>query len=89
MKLTGQVIFIISYESWGAMLMSKHHYAIQLSKDGNKVYFNHNFHVEPTNVCVYRCTFCAFRRDHEDSDDRRVHTCPAVDRLRSVGLGDG
>ena len=42
MKLTGQVIFIISYENWGPMLMSKHHYAIQLSKAGNKVFFiNH------------------------------------------------
>ena len=36
------MIFIISYESWGPMLMSKHHYAIQLSKAGNKVFFiNH------------------------------------------------
>src|SRR5688572_20808755 len=42
MRFTGQVIFIISYEKWGAMLMSKHHYAIQLSKAGNKVFFiNH------------------------------------------------
>jgi hypothetical protein len=42
MMLTGKVIFIISYENWGKMLMSKHHYAIQLGKTGNTVYFiNH------------------------------------------------
>ena len=42
MKLTDKVIFIISYENWGRMLMSKHHYAIELGKAGNKVYFiNH------------------------------------------------
>lgn len=36
------MIFIISYENWGPMLMSKHHYAIQLSKAGNTVFFiNH------------------------------------------------
>jgi aminodeoxyfutalosine synthase len=26
------------------------------------VYFNHNFHVEPTNVCVYSCSFCSYSR---------------------------
>jgi aminodeoxyfutalosine synthase len=26
------------------------------------VYFNHNFHVEPTNVCVYTCSFCSYSR---------------------------
>jgi len=42
MRLTGKIIFIISYENWGPMLMSKHHYAIELSKAGNTVYFiNH------------------------------------------------
>lgn len=28
----------------------------------NYVYFNHNFHVEPTNVCVYTCSFCSYSR---------------------------
>jgi aminodeoxyfutalosine synthase len=29
---------------------------------GNKVYFNRNFHIEPTNVCVFSCNFCAYSR---------------------------
>jgi hypothetical protein len=42
MKLNDKVIFIISYENWGKMQMSKHHYAIELGRMGNKVYFiNH------------------------------------------------
>lgn len=42
MKFENQVIFIISYENWGHMLMSKHHYAIELGRAGNEVYFiNH------------------------------------------------
>jgi hypothetical protein len=42
MQLSNKIIFIISYENWGKMLMSKHHYAIELGKAGNKVYFiNH------------------------------------------------
>lgn len=32
-------------------------------KNGNFTYFNVNTHINPTNVCVYRCTFCAFRAD--------------------------
>ncbi|MFG0335631.1 MAG: CofH family radical SAM protein, partial [Maioricimonas sp. JB049] len=32
-------------------------------KNGNYAYYNTNIHLNPTNVCVYRCTFCAFRSD--------------------------
>jgi aminodeoxyfutalosine synthase len=27
---------------------------------GNKTYFNRNFHIEPTNVCVFSCKFCSY-----------------------------
>lgn len=29
---------------------------------GDKVYYNRNFHIEPTNLCVFNCKFCSFRR---------------------------
>ena len=32
-------------------------------KNGNLAYYNTNIHLNPTNVCVYRCVFCAFRSD--------------------------
>ena len=32
-------------------------------KNGNFAYYNINTHLNPTNVCVYRCIFCAFRSD--------------------------
>lgn len=35
---------------------------IREKKNGKRVYFNHNFHVEPTNVCVYSCAFCSYSR---------------------------
>jgi aminodeoxyfutalosine synthase len=35
-------------------------------KNGNRAYYNINTHLNPTNVCVYRCTFCAFRSDLRD-----------------------
>ncbi len=35
---------------------------IREKKHGDKTYFNRNFHVEPTNVCLYTCTFCSYSR---------------------------
>lgn len=35
---------------------------VRTKKNGKKVYFNRNFHLEPTNVCVYDCKFCAYSR---------------------------
>ena len=32
-------------------------------KNGNAAYYNINTHINATNICVYRCTFCAFRAD--------------------------
>lgn len=37
--LTGKKIWILSPQSWGNMFISKHHYAIELAKAGNTVYF--------------------------------------------------
>src|SRR4051812_32307642 len=31
--------------------------------NGNFGYYNVNTHINPTNVCVYTCDFCAFRAD--------------------------
>lgn len=59
---------------------------IREEKNGNKVYFNHNFHVEPTNVCVYSCAFCSYSRlikNREDgwelSVDQIMNTIKAYD----------
>ncbi|MCS3795224.1 aminofutalosine synthase MqnE [Niastella sp. OAS944] len=29
---------------------------------GDTTYFNRNFHIEPTNVCVFACAFCSYSR---------------------------
>ncbi len=36
---------------------------------GGKVYFNRNFHIEPTNVCVFTCNFCSYSRQYKHRDD--------------------
>jgi len=36
---------------------------VREQKNGNAAYYNINSHLNATNVCVYRCSFCAFRSD--------------------------
>jgi len=35
---------------------------IRERKHGDTTYFNRNFHIEPTNVCVFSCKFCSYSR---------------------------
>lgn len=36
---------------------------------GNVTYFNRNFHIEPTNVCIFTCGFCAYSRTYKNKAD--------------------
>lgn len=42
---------------------------IRESKHGNRTYFNRNFHLEPTNLCVYDCKFCSYSRLIKQKDE--------------------
>ncbi|MBS4043086.1 MAG: aminofutalosine synthase MqnE [Chitinophagaceae bacterium] len=35
---------------------------VREQKHGDITYFNRNFHIEPTNVCVFSCNFCSYSR---------------------------
>jgi aminodeoxyfutalosine synthase len=35
---------------------------IREERHGDRTYFNRNFHIEPTNVCVFSCKFCSYSR---------------------------
>jgi len=35
---------------------------VREKRHGKKTYFNRNFHIEPTNVCLYTCSFCSYSR---------------------------
>jgi aminodeoxyfutalosine synthase len=55
-------------------------------KNGNRTYYNVNEHLNPTNVCVYRCVFCAFRADLKSekgyvmSDEQILERAAETDR---------
>lgn len=36
--------------------------------NGNLAYFNRNFHIEPTNKCIYNCRFCSYHKPEGDPE---------------------
>jgi aminodeoxyfutalosine synthase len=34
----------------------------------NFAFYNHNFHIEPTNKCIYNCRFCSYHKKEGDPD---------------------
>ena len=42
---------------------------VREEKHGNKTYFNRNFHIEPTNVCVFSCKFCSYSRLYANREE--------------------
>lgn len=43
--------------------------SIRESKHGNTTYYNRNFHIEPTNVCVFSCKFCSYSRLYANREE--------------------
>jgi aminodeoxyfutalosine synthase len=41
---------------------------IRRKHNGNFAYFNHNFHIEPTNKCIYNCRFCSYHKPEGDPE---------------------
>ncbi len=42
---------------------------IREEKYGNQTFFNKNFHIEPTNVCVFSCAFCSYSKLYKNRED--------------------
>jgi aminodeoxyfutalosine synthase len=52
--------------------------------NGNFTYYNVNTHINPTNVCVYTCDFCAFRADLGESRAYVMDRDQIVERARQA-----
>ncbi len=42
---------------------------VRQKKYGKKTFYNKNFHIEPTNVCVFSCKFCSYSRQYKNRED--------------------
>jgi aminodeoxyfutalosine synthase len=54
----GMILFEKAPLSFTGMLANH----IREERHGHRTYFNRNFHIEPTNVCVFSCKFCSYSR---------------------------
>lgn len=42
---------------------------VREEKHGHKTYFNRNFHIEPTNICVFSCAFCSYSKLYSNREE--------------------
>ncbi len=56
-------------------------------KNGNKAYFVQNMHINPTNICVNRCKFCAFSRSKGEPGAYEMSIEDVLDKARGAGKG--
>ncbi|TCJ20603.1 aminofutalosine synthase MqnE [Rubrobacter taiwanensis] len=54
--------------------------------NGNRAYFIHNYRLYPTNICVYKCRFCAFRVSKGDERGYEIPAQRVVRELEGVDL---
>jgi len=58
--------------------------AIREQKNGNKTFFNKNIHIEPTNICVFDCKFCAYSIKISKKEDAWEYTIDEmVEKLKA------
>jgi len=60
---------------------------IARKKNGNNVYFVRNMHINPTNICVNRCKFCAFSRSKGEPGAYEMSIDDILSKARSAEKG--
>jgi len=61
--------------------------AAKKRQSGDYVYFNRNFHLEPTNICVNHCRFCSYRRNPGSKDAWECSIDEMVEMVRRYSGG--
>lgn len=56
-------------------------------KNGRRAFFVVNRHINPTNICVNRCKFCAFSRSAGEAGAFELTINEIIDRLRTPDYG--
>jgi aminodeoxyfutalosine synthase len=73
-----------SYDLLALGRMASH---VAQSKNGDRAYFVQNMHINPTNICVNRCKFCAFSRSRGEAGAYEMSIEDILAKARSAGKG--
>src|SRR5437879_8075227 len=83
---------VFLYEQGDLFILGELANLVRERKNGNFAYYNVNTHLNATNVCVYRCIFCAFRADLKSpkgyvmSDEQVLERAAEADRRGATEL---
>lgn len=58
-----EIIYLYDYPDLA--ILSSLANIVRERKNGKKVFYKCNFHIEPSNICRHRCEFCSYRRESE------------------------
>lgn len=50
-------------------------------KNGNNVYYIRNIHVEPSNICIYKCRFCSYSRSKNEKGSWELSLDKILDNI--------
>jgi aminodeoxyfutalosine synthase len=59
---------VLLYKDAPLSLLGMLAFEIKKRKSGTKVFYNRNFHIEPTNICVNACKFCSYKKPKGDAE---------------------
>lgn len=75
-------LYLFNHASLGFLGSLANH--IRTERHGDITYFNRNFHIEPTNLCVFTCKFCSYSRLIKQKEEGWVMThAQMMDIVRS------
>ncbi len=77
---------LILYQKAGLPLLGLLATNVRSRLHGKNVYYNRNFHIEPTNICIYNCAFCSY---HKKVNDPEAWDHPVADMMEIVKRFDG
>ncbi|MEZ5047910.1 MAG: CofH family radical SAM protein [Chitinophagaceae bacterium] len=67
-RISTEDALILFQEGDVSFLGSLAHF-VRVQKHDKKTYFNKNFHIEPTNICVFSCAFCSYSKLYKHRED--------------------
>lgn len=73
---------LLLYEEFDLPLLGMLANTIKHKKFGNKVFYNKNIHVEPTNICKYKCRFCSYHKNPGDKESWNYTTEEILDLIK-------
>jgi aminodeoxyfutalosine synthase len=70
------------YRSADLSLMGLLATTVKRMRSSDAVFFNRNFHIEPTNICIYNCRFCSYHKPEGDADSWELTETEILDIVR-------